>query len=70
VVVVAAALVILGILQILFREWVAKESVAFQRSFWGFRYGPWAERLSVKMAVVVGVGFICLGVVMALVSTT
>jgi hypothetical protein len=59
-----AVAVIVGALLVLFRRPFAELQVRSQNQVWGFRTGPRSEAVSRTLALIVGAGFIVVGLLM------
>jgi hypothetical protein len=54
-------LIVIGVFLIAFREWVSKKTIESQNRTWSFHFGEQEIRATKYLAVIVGIGFIILG---------
>lgn len=52
----------MGTFLIVFRKWYAARCVTKQNRLWGFRFGERTTELTSNLLVVIGLGFIIIGV--------
>jgi hypothetical protein len=54
-----------GVVLVFVRRRFAERHIAFQRAVFRFDFGAREERISRVLAVIVGIGFICFGLIFA-----
>ncbi len=54
--------IVIGILIIVFRKFLAKQSMSSQNKFWGFRFGSREVKVSEYVAIIVGSLFVLIGI--------